>query len=671
MQLTMAAIRHDHALPAMDHHALLRSRHWFLGRLVIIATVFTTSCDQQAPDSPPPKAEERFVPETAALEKIFPLSAQRQSRLEAAVQHWRTPYDEEARLLRMKGQSYNPHSNLAKAHAELHPTRWSAEFALSLFDTMRPADRQRGIDIIDKVLPLQDTNPSSRTYGTWPYWAEEPLDQMKAPDPNWADFIGITLLEIRQTHRDFLPDDLNARIDHAIRCAAEGSLRRKVSPSYTNVALMSAFLPAAAGEVLEDTALATQGYGKMRAVAHYTAHQGGFSEYSSTTYTFLNLCTLFRALTHVRDPELREHAAWLYEKTWDEIGRQYHPPSGQWGGPHSRAYGEFLHPVVRAALLRGAGLDAPDPGCPEHIFAGIEHRLPFVCPPSARHWFSPLHEPREIVRTFANPRFAVWAGGRDEETSWEKSHPPDRDSYPIIGTTFSTPSYSLGSVNRAEMWDQRRPLMAYWGTAENPAALRLRFLRDAHDFAAVQFFSTQRAGQFAAILNFSTNGGDRHLFMDAIQDGTFDARSLRARFHLTGAAKDAAISLPESPDGEVLVESNGVRIHLSAPFARFGDLQGRWETGRDKAAAWVDLVLFDNGLRTIKLREAFPAALAFILDVQDEAETTPPRPEAVTTVNGDMLQLRWDGLEVSASAAPAPARGLQAGSRQSISPMPD
>ena len=655
-----------------DHPVMNHTQYRLLGCfLLLVAASSTTSCDSPPRASLSPAKEEVHVPETAALDVIFPLSEQRQSRLETAVEHWRAPYDEEARLLRMSGKTYNPHSNLTEMPAELHPTRWSVEYASSLLDTMRPADRQRGIDIVDRVLPLQDTNPSSPTYGTWPYWAEEPLDQMKTPDPNWADFIGITLLEIRQTHRDFLPEALNYRIDHAIRCAAEGSVRRKVSPSYTNVALMSAFLPAAAGEALEDSALARQGYEKMRAMAHHTKQQGGFSEYSSTTYTFLNLCTLFRALTHVRDPEFREHAAWLHEQTWEEIGRQYHPPSGQWGGPHSRAYGEFLHPVARAALLRGAGLEVADPHHPEHIFSGIEHRLPFVCPPSAKHWFAPLHESREIVRTFANPRFATWAGGRDEETLWEKSHPPDRDSYPIIGTTFSTPVFSLGSVNRAEMWDQRRPLIAYWGTAENPAALRLRFLRDAHDFGAVQFFSAQRAGRVAAILNFSTNGGDRHLFMDAIKDGTFDAKSLRARFALTGAAKDARITLPDSPDGEVLVESNGVRIQLRAPFARLGDLHGRWETGRDAGAAWVDLVLLDGELRTVKLRENSPAALAFTLNMQSAANPENHVPGPVTTLKGDMMQLTWDGLEVGASVTPAEVRGLQATAQQKVVPHDD
>ena len=39
--------------------------------------------------------------------------------------------------------------------------------------------------IIGKVLSLQDTDPSSKTYGIWPWLLEEPLEQMSPPD--WVE----------------------------------------------------------------------------------------------------------------------------------------------------------------------------------------------------------------------------------------------------------------------------------------------------------------------------------------------------------------------------------------------------------------------------------------------------------------------------------------------------
>ena len=42
----------------------------------------------------------------------------------------------------------------------------------------------------------QDQDPQRRTYGIWPYHYEEPLDAMNKPDWNWADFIGVQLLQL-------------------------------------------------------------------------------------------------------------------------------------------------------------------------------------------------------------------------------------------------------------------------------------------------------------------------------------------------------------------------------------------------------------------------------------------------------------------------------------------
>ena len=105
-----------------DHPVMNHTQYRLLGCfLLLVAASSTTSCDSPPRASLSPAKEEVHVPETAALDVIFPLSEQRQSRLETAVEHWRAPYDEEARLLRMSGKTYNPHSNLTEMPAELTP----------------------------------------------------------------------------------------------------------------------------------------------------------------------------------------------------------------------------------------------------------------------------------------------------------------------------------------------------------------------------------------------------------------------------------------------------------------------------------------------------------------------------------------------------------------------
>ncbi len=39
-------------------------------------------------------------------------------------------------------------------------------------------------DLVAKVLPLQDTDPASETYGVWPWLLEEPLSMQSFPVPN-------------------------------------------------------------------------------------------------------------------------------------------------------------------------------------------------------------------------------------------------------------------------------------------------------------------------------------------------------------------------------------------------------------------------------------------------------------------------------------------------------
>lgn len=88
-----------------------------------------------------------------------------------------------------------------------HPTRDSLNYAVSCLDSGVPELFQRGIDILEKVISLQDTDENSRTFGIWSWYLEEPLDKMDAPDFNWADFCGTQLLQAVLRHGEQLPDD--------------------------------------------------------------------------------------------------------------------------------------------------------------------------------------------------------------------------------------------------------------------------------------------------------------------------------------------------------------------------------------------------------------------------------------------------------------------------------
>lgn len=137
--------------------------------------------------------------------------AAEQERLDRALAPRHSTYDPAQAMVRIKVFNPGYHINLPTG-ALAHSTKASLDYALELLDTGKPANRTRAIDVLHKVLSLQDTDPASRTYGIWSWYLEAPLPRMKAPDFNWADFCGTTLLQITRDHRSRLPTDLAAQV---------------------------------------------------------------------------------------------------------------------------------------------------------------------------------------------------------------------------------------------------------------------------------------------------------------------------------------------------------------------------------------------------------------------------------------------------------------------------
>jgi hypothetical protein len=122
--------------------------------------------------------------------------------------------------------------------------------------------------------------------------------------------------------------------------------------------------------------------------------QAEMSEYNSLTYTALDLWFLALLASHAPG-SVRDTALFLEQRLWVDVAFQYHPPSGQFAGPHSRSYHEdsfggysALHCTMALAL------DIPmvlDPGLavrfnhPSNLVQnGFLALLQFHPPPEAR-----------------------------------------------------------------------------------------------------------------------------------------------------------------------------------------------------------------------------------------------------------------------------------------------
>jgi hypothetical protein len=549
------------------------------------------------------------------------------ARLNRALEPLHKQFDPAENMLKRPFSSPGYHTTLTGGF--VHPTRESLTYAVALLDTGDETLRARAEAILRRVIALQDQRTGSKTFGIWSWFLEEPLEKMDPPDFNWADFCGAQLLQVALDHRQRLPADVRQLVDDAIQRAAQAIRKRNVGPDYTNIAIMGSYVTLVAAELYGDADLRDYALARWRRFHDFTMRNGAFSEYNSPTYTIVALKELARMRLHVKDAEARTLTEAVYRVAWEEIAQHFHPPTRQWAGPHSRAYRTLLGNEVLALLQRATdgrvdfGLDQP---------ALDERRAPAPCPRDLEPLFGRLDGPRDLRKTFV-------AG-----------------TPPVIGVTHLEPAFALGTINRGDLWNQRRALVAYWGTADKPACLHLRFLHDDYDYASAQFASAQRGGDVLGIVNFATDGGDRHPSLDKVKNATIRARDLRLRFEFGGSAGQSEGNVLRATNHSVSLKSGAVRVRATVPHAVFGELEPRYETGHGKDRQWFDVVLYAGAEREFDFNAMRHAAVAFGLEI---STADSPFPAITANRSESQLALKWNDLALEASTRPAKASELR------------
>ena len=542
-----------------------------------------------------------------------PPSPTQLARLDRALAPSHAQYDPAEQMLRRPFSSPGYHTTLTGGF--VHSTKDSLAYAVGLLDTGRAADLDRATAVIRRVVALQDTDPTSKTYGIWSWFLEEPLAKMSPPDFNWADFNGVSLLQIARDHRTRLPADLAGAVEASILHACRAIKKRNVGPSYTNIAIMGTYVTLVAGELYDLPEFKTYGLDRLRRFYDHTVANGAFEEYNSPTYTIIALFELSRLKAHVQSPAAQPMIDTLVRRAWQEIATHFHAPTLQWVGPHSRAYASLNRSTALAAVQRGTGgrvdlgVDQPD---------REELRLPLACPPDLEVLFGPLREPRTVTTTFI------------KRTN-------------TVGTSYLHPKFALGTVNQGDLWNQRRPLLLHFGTAAAPGYVQLRFLKNNYDFSSAIFTGSQRDGLALGTVHLITDGGDTHISLDKVKAGKIRARDLRVRFEIGGPAASlakvttAAITTPE------------LTISIAFARARFDGRDAQLIPGGDQTTKWLDAVFYSGPEREFDLAALDEAFAAFVFAVGAPAEP-------VLTLEAGRATLASAGLTVIAPLKPAPRR---------------
>ena len=250
-----------------------------------------------------------------------------------AENHW----DDTAGLLGDSGD--------AKLDARHHEIRGSVWYAFGLLMRNATDDVARAVRVIDTVLNYQFDAPGRAFHGTFFRAPEEPYPPNDAViwrdyDPNWREFIITALALVLSEYADQLPATLVKKIDAAIRKAVAGAQARGLSASYTNIALMYAFMLCFAGNRFDNPTWFAEGERMALEVYRLFKPHDSFAEYNSPTYYGVDLYALALWRTYpALSPLLSQLGSEMESSLWRDVAQFYHADLRNLAGPYDRSYG--------------------------------------------------------------------------------------------------------------------------------------------------------------------------------------------------------------------------------------------------------------------------------------------------------------------------------------------
>lgn len=519
---------------------------------------------------------------------LFPVTCSaRSSELEKLLAYYDSIYDASAAMLVVPFESPGYHSRVP-AGALVHPVRESLYYAIALMQRGRDEDAARAEAILTKILPLQESRPTSSAYGVWPWFLEEPLEQMASVDLNWADFCGMAIAHLIVEHEDAFSRPRRRQMTMALRRAAEAIRRRDVQPAYTNIAVLGGGVCVIAGEVLDDPVMLEYGRDRLQDVVRHTERQGSFNEYNSPPYGKVVVAECERILQLCRDAASRQAADALRHFAWRMIAESFHGPTQQWAGPHSRTSRDRLRSTMTAFLSQRVDTPiVPHPDARDERPRGYAVVAPIPCPPPWKAAFrKPLTSNRTHRRVFIRPR------GREPA---------------VVGTTWFSPQSCLGSVSRSSFWTQRKPIIGYWKTVADPAVVfRVRFLHDGRDFASMGVVTRQSENRLLCSVHPLIRRGDWHRTLDRPDNGVFRASDFRLRFELRGA-QVRGLSLGEQ---RFALVAGSRQIVVHGTVSRFHGEPVRWAVEQAPGFAAVDAICYLGRERGFSFATLFDVQLA-------------------------------------------------------------
>lgn len=327
----------------------------------------------------------------------------------------------------------------------LHAVRETANGA---FLDLQDGNVERAVVALRNVLALQYPVSDRPWSGTFPTSAEQPEPpgddavEWVHYDPNWRQFLGVTLALCAIVHGPVLPADVTSGINAALERCVAGEPADRIPRWYTNPNLMHAWLLGQVAAITGDVELRAAAHTRLAVPMERLLRYGDLDEYNSPTYDGIDLLAIGLWAMYPPTQGFADAAATMLPQIGERISTLYHQRFGTSCGPYIRAYGlEPTEYMSLSGLLYSVCGEPAETVLPSPITADtvhvhdlyflalLEHLAP-VLTPHLR--FTPVvdervHEQRfgtSVAESLLRPDLAVgWDTGRRHEASLDQYVP--------------------------------------------------------------------------------------------------------------------------------------------------------------------------------------------------------------------------------------------------------
>jgi hypothetical protein len=158
-------------------------------------------------------------------------------------------------------------------------------------------------------------------------------------DENHSPFVGCELILVMERHQDKLDPALVSRIEAKLVLCAESAYTINERPTYTNMAVMGAFVMGWVGVHADRPDLRDAGIRKAWGVFLLFQRNNTFSEFNSPTYGGVDMVAITMWREFGPTETMRRMGAIMEQSFWAEISAFYHAGFKNIVGPYFRKYG--------------------------------------------------------------------------------------------------------------------------------------------------------------------------------------------------------------------------------------------------------------------------------------------------------------------------------------------